>query len=95
MLAVGLLFQVPLLLLGLQKMGIITASTLTLNWRYAIVIIAIIAAALPGVDPVTMVLETVPLILLYAASIVLLQWVERRNRKRDLTSAGGGGNGAV
>jgi len=95
MLAVGLLFQVPLLLLGLQKMGIITASTLTLNWRYAIVIIAIIAAALPGVDPVTMVLETVPLILLYAASIVLLQWVERRDRKRDLTSAGGGGSGAV
>jgi sec-independent protein translocase protein TatC len=87
MLGIGLAFQVPLLLLGLQKLGIITASTLTLNWRYATVIIAVIAAALPGVDPVTMTLETVPLILLYVASIVLLKWVERRSRKRSLAEA--------
>jgi sec-independent protein translocase protein TatC len=84
MLGIGLLFQVPLGLLGLQKMGVITADTLTLNWRYAIVIIAIIAAALPGVDPVTMILETLPLILLYAASIVMLKWVEYRNNRRAL-----------
>jgi sec-independent protein translocase protein TatC len=91
MLGLGLLFQVPLLLLGLQKLGVITASTLTLNWRYATVIIAVIAAALPGVDPVTMMLETLPLLLLYGASIVMLKWVERRNRKRELTHAQGGG----
>jgi sec-independent protein translocase protein TatC len=91
MLGIGLAFQVPLLLLGLQKLGIITASTLTLNWRYAAVIIAVIAAALPGVDPVTMTLETVPLILLYIVSIVLLKWVERRANKRSLVEAAGGG----
>jgi sec-independent protein translocase protein TatC len=84
MLGIGLAFQVPLLLLGLQKLGVITASTLTLNWRYAAVIIAVIAAALPGVDPVTMALETVPLILLYIVSIVLLKWVERRANTRAL-----------
>jgi sec-independent protein translocase protein TatC len=92
MLGIGLLFQVPLGLLGLQKMGVITASTLTLNWRYAIVIIAVIAAALPGVDPITMVLETLPLILLYAASIVLLRWVEYRNRGRALAEPPVGGD---
>jgi len=91
MLGIGLAFQVPLLLLGLQKLGVITASTLTLNWRYAAVIIAVIAAALPGVDPVTMTLETVPLILLYIVSIVLLKWVEHRASRRSLVEAAGGG----
>ena len=62
MLGIGLAFQVPLLLLALQKVGVITASTLTLNWRYATVLIAVIAAALPGVDPVTMAFETLPLV---------------------------------
>jgi sec-independent protein translocase protein TatC len=82
MLGIGLAFQVPLLLLALQKAGVITASTLTLNWRYAIVLIAVVAAALPGVDPVTMFFETLPLVLLYGASIVLLTVVERRAAKR-------------
>jgi sec-independent protein translocase protein TatC len=82
MLGIGLAFQVPLLLLALQKAEIITAQTLTLNWRYCVVIIAVIAAALPGVDPVTMFFETLPLVLLYLVSIVMLQIVERRKRKR-------------
>lgn len=82
MAGIGLAFQVPLLLLALQKAGVITASTLTVNWRYAVVIIAVIAAALPGVDPVTMALETLPLIVLYLASIVLLRFVEHRAAKR-------------
>jgi sec-independent protein translocase protein TatC len=87
MLGIGLAFQVPLLLLALQKVGMITASTLTLNWRYATVLIAVIAAALPGVDPVTMLMETLPLVLLYLASIVLLKFVERRNHGRLLAEA--------
>jgi sec-independent protein translocase protein TatC len=87
MMGIGLAFQVPLLLLALQKVGIITASTLTLNWRYATVLIAVIAAALPGVDPVTMFMETLPLVLLYVSSIVLLKFVERRNRRRLLAEA--------
>jgi len=84
---IGLIFEVPLLLLALQKAGIITASTLTINWRYATVIIAVIAAALPGVDPVTMLLETLPLVLVYIGSIVLLKFVERRNNRRLLAEA--------
>jgi sec-independent protein translocase protein TatC len=94
MIGIGLAFQVPLLLLALQKLGLITASTLTVNWRYAIVLIAIVAAALPGVDPVTMTFETLPLVLLYLASIVLLKFVEHRNAKREaaeFTQVGGRG----
>jgi sec-independent protein translocase protein TatC len=85
LLGVGLAFEVPLLLLALQKVGIITARTLTLNWRYAVVIIALIAAALPGVDPVTMAVETAPLVALYLLSILLLYGVEYRARRRTRT----------
>jgi len=87
MMGIGLAFELPLLLLALQKLGIITSNTLTLNWRYATVLIAVIAAALPGVDPVTMFMETLPLVLIYLSSIVLLKLVERRNRSRLLAEA--------
>lgn len=82
MMGVGLAFQVPLVLLALQALGVITSRTLTKNWRYAIVIIAVIAAALPGVDPVTTFFEAMPLVILYLASIVLLKIVDRRDAKR-------------
>ena len=87
MMGIGLAFQVPLLALGLQRVGAIQASTLTLNWRYALVLIAVIVAALPGVDPVTMTMETLPLVALYVFSIVLLKWVEHRNYTRDRAAA--------
>jgi Sec-independent protein secretion pathway component TatC len=50
--------------------------------RYAIVALAILAALLPGTDPVTTVLEMIPLIALYELSIVLLRTSERRLRRR-------------
>jgi sec-independent protein translocase protein TatC len=89
MLGIGLAFQVPLLLLALQRAGIITAHSLALNWRYAVVLIAVAAAALPGVDPVTMLFETLPLVFLYLASIVMLRYVEYRQGKRAAASGPG------
>ncbi len=88
MIGIGAAFQVPLVLLGLQRLGVITARTLTKHWRYAVVLIAIIAAALPGVDPVTMSFETLPLILLFLASIVMLKIVDRRDAKRAAIELG-------
>ena len=84
MLGVGLAFQLPLGLLGLQQADIISAGTLTRNWRYALVIIAVIAAALPGADPVSTLFETIPLLVLYLASIVLLTIADRRKAKHAL-----------
>jgi sec-independent protein translocase protein TatC len=93
MLGIGLAFQLPLVLLALQRIGIVRAKTLTGNWRYALVIIAVIVAALPGVDPVTMFFETLPLVVLFLVSIVLLHIGERRMAKREAAemaaSAGG------
>jgi sec-independent protein translocase protein TatC len=82
MLAVGVAFQLPLGLLALQQIGVINGRTLTKHWRYAAVIIAVIAAAMPGADPVTTGLETLPLVLLFLASIVLLRIADRRAAAR-------------
>jgi sec-independent protein translocase protein TatC len=89
MAAIGLAFQMPIGLLGLRQLGIINGSTLTRHWRYATVIIAVIAAAMPGADPVTTGLETAPLVILFIASIFVLKYLDRRDAKRaanELTS---------
>jgi sec-independent protein translocase protein TatC len=78
MLAIGVAFQLPLGLLALHRLGVIDGHTLTRHWRYAAVIIAVIAAAMPGADPVTTGLETLPLVVLFLVSIVLLRLADRR-----------------
>jgi sec-independent protein translocase protein TatC len=70
-LAVGAVFQVPIGILALTRLGIVTTTKLRSVRRYAYLACAVVAAALPGVDPVSMLLETVPLIALYELSIVL------------------------
>lgn len=87
MLAIGLVFEVPLMLLGLQRAGLITAKTLTLNWRYALVLISVGAAALPGVDPVSMAFETLPLVGVYLLSIALLKIADHRDAVRAAAEA--------
>jgi sec-independent protein translocase protein TatC len=88
MLGVGLAFQLPLGLLALDHAGMINAQTLTKNWRYCIVIIAVVAATLPGADPVSTGLETLPLLILYLASIVLLTFADRRAASRARAELG-------
>jgi sec-independent protein translocase protein TatC len=78
MIGIGLAFQLPLALLGLDWIGAINGRTLIRHWRYALIIISVIVAALPGPDLVTSALEMVPLVLLYLVSIVLLLVVDRR-----------------
>lgn len=87
MLAIGLAFQLPLGLLALHRIGVINGSTLTRHWRYATVIIAVIAAAMPGADPVTTGLETLPLVILFLASIVMLKIADRRAAARAAAEA--------
>ena len=71
LLACGIVFQVPVGILAVTRLGIVKVEQLTHNRRYAYLGCAIIAAALPGVDPVSMLLEMIPLIALYELSIVL------------------------
>jgi sec-independent protein translocase protein TatC len=71
LLACGIVFQVPVGVLAVTRLGIVKVRQLQQNRRYAYLGCAIVAAALPGVDPVSMLLETAPLIALYELSIVL------------------------
>jgi sec-independent protein translocase protein TatC len=71
MIACGLIFQLPLAIIAVTRLGIVRVEQLSENRRYAYLAIAVLAAALPGVDPVTMLIEMVPLLVLYELSILL------------------------
>lgn len=71
MIACGLLFQLPLAVIAVTRLGIVRVEQLSQNRRYAYLVLAIVAAALPGVDPITMLIEMVPLLVLYELSILL------------------------
>jgi sec-independent protein translocase protein TatC len=71
MLAMGLGFQVPVFILALVRLNIVTVDKLRRNRRYAVLVIAIVASLLPTIDPITMLLEMVPLLILYELSILL------------------------
>jgi sec-independent protein translocase protein TatC len=71
MLAGGLIFQLPLALVAVTRLGIVSVEQLAGNRRYAYLAIAILAAALPGVDPVSMLIEMVPLLVLFELSILI------------------------
>ena len=67
----GLIFQLPIGILAVTRLGIITPDQLSKNRRYAYVILLVIAMLLPGTDPVTMLIEAVPLIVLFELSVLL------------------------
>jgi sec-independent protein translocase protein TatC len=71
MLAMGIGFQIPVGVIAICRLGLTTPEKLRASRRYAIVAIAVIAALLPTLDPLTLILEMIPLILLYELSIWL------------------------
>jgi len=78
LIAMGALFQIPVGIIAATRMGVITPTQLRQGRRYAIVIIAVIAALLPGQDPVTMLMLAAPLWVLYEASILFASLLDRR-----------------
>jgi sec-independent protein translocase protein TatC len=83
MLALGLLFQMPVGILALTRLGVVSPAQLRKNRRYAIVAIAVVAMLLPGTDPITMLIAMFPLLLLYEGSVLLASWVDRRAVARE------------
>jgi sec-independent protein translocase protein TatC len=68
----GISFEMPLVAFVLARLGVVTAAQLLKGWRIALLVIAIAAAVItPTGDPINMILLMVPLILLYALSILL------------------------
>jgi sec-independent protein translocase protein TatC len=71
LLAMGIIFQIPMAILAVTRLGIATPKQLRQWRRYAYLAIAVLAALLPSVDPVSMLIEMVPLMVLFELSIVL------------------------
>jgi sec-independent protein translocase protein TatC len=88
LLAMGLVFQVPVGIIAITRAGIVSARRLRKNRRYAIVACGLVAAVLPG-DAVTLALETAPLYFLFELGVLLAALVERRARRRALGSVAG------
>lgn len=81
---IGLLFQLPLLVLLLAKIGIISSSFLRKYRRHAFVVIIIAAAIItPSTDPFSLTIVTIPLYLLFEASISLARKVERERPEEE------------
>jgi len=81
LISLGILFQVPMGILAVTRLGIMTPRQLRQSRRYSYLGIAVLAALLPTLDPVTMLLEMVPLLILYELSIVLASVLGRPRPK--------------
>lgn len=81
LLAMGLMFEVPLAILAVTRIGIVTPAQLRASRRYAYFACVVVAALLPTVDPVSMIIETVPLIVLFELSIVLASLFGRSRQR--------------
>lgn len=86
-----LVFQTPLVLLGLVSLGVLSSRTLRRQRRVGYLVTAAIALALPGPDPVTTFLELLPMWALFEGSIWLAVLVERRRARIAPASATLGG----
>lgn len=71
LIAVGILFQIPVGVLAVCRLGIVTPEQLGRNRKYAVLVIAVAAMLLPGTDPVTMVISMAPLYALFELSLAL------------------------
>ena len=78
LLAFGIAFQMPIFILGLVRLGVLTSDRLRKNRRIGYVAMLTFAILLPTVDPVSLVLEVAPLLILFEASIWLSVFMERR-----------------
>jgi sec-independent protein translocase protein TatC len=87
LLAIGLVFCLPIFVLALVRLGVLTSDALRRNRRIGIAIVIVGAALLPTVDPVSLVFETIPLLILYEGSIWAAVFFEKRWRARGLIGA--------
>jgi sec-independent protein translocase protein TatC len=78
LLAFGIAFEMPIFVLGLVRLGVLSAERLRRNRRVGYVAMLAFAILLPTVDPVSLVLEVAPLLVLYELSIWISVVMERR-----------------
>jgi len=80
-LAMGVVFQLPVIAFFLGKMGVVTSSMLANYRKHSFIVIMVVAAIITPPDLMTLILVTIPLYLLYEVSIRVVGWVESRKVK--------------
>lgn len=86
MLAFGIGFEFPLIVTTLNLVGAVTTDTLRRVRRYVVVVVAVfVAVATPSGDPISMLALTLPMCLLYEASIIIGRVRDRRHRRAEET----------
>jgi len=79
LLAIGLIFETPVITTFLARLGIVSSRWLARQWKWVVILAFVLGAVItPTLDPVNQTLVAVPLILLYLLSILLARMVERR-----------------
>jgi sec-independent protein translocase protein TatC len=80
---IGIAFEFPLVIYVLATLGLVTAQLLKQQWRLAMVIVAVVAAMItPTIDPFSMMVVMVPLIILYFMSIGMAMIAQRGRARR-------------
>jgi sec-independent protein translocase protein TatC len=87
LLAFGLCFQLPVVLTLLGMAGIVNSGMLWKGWRYAVLAVVVVAAVVTPPDPISQLLLSGPIILLYFASIGCVKLIELRRKKEDEAAA--------
>lgn len=88
LLAMAVVFELPLFVVGLTRLGVLTTQQLRRNRRIGYFVVACVGVALPGVDPVTTLFETIPLWVLFEGSIWLSVLLDRRAARAATAPAG-------
>ena len=80
LIAMAIVFELPIFVVGLTRTGILTTQKLRKNRRIGYFVVVCIGVALPGVDPVTTTIETIPLLILFELSIWVSALLDKRGK---------------
>jgi len=84
-LPVGLIFETPVILYFLAKIGLVSSSFLIQYRRHSVLVIVIVAAIItPGPDVFSQMLVAIPLYLLYEVSIIVVKRIDKERKEKEL-----------
>jgi sec-independent protein translocase protein TatC len=89
LIGMAIVFELPIFVVGLTRLGVLSTKTLRTKRRIGYFVVACVAVALPGVDPVTTTFEAIPLVVLYELSIWLSVLLDRRSERAQAAATAG------